>query len=68
MAKKSNGWCAFARTLERVFVATNTNSGVCFLRSYTNSKGGLTSVGRSLGRGFITPMELGLGRRILAIE
>lgn len=68
MAKKSNGWCSVAHTLERVFVAANTSSGVCFPRSYINSKGGLSSTGRSLGRRVVTPMELGSGRRILAIE
>lgn len=65
---KSSGWCAFTRTLERVFVAANTKSGVCFQSSYTNSKGGLSSTERSLSRCFVTPMALNASWRILAIE
>jgi hypothetical protein len=68
MVKKSSGGHAFTRMFERVFVAANIKSGVCFLSGYANSEGDLISTGPAIGRQFGTPHDFASGHKKASID
>ena len=68
MADKFSGWHVFTRVLERVFVASNGRSVVCFLRNTIITISGFNAVDRFTISRFCTPIQFGLQQMSVAAD